>query len=152
MAQIFFGVGGGVVHGAVGAQAIRGGGFKRSYPVRLSMAVRSCESIRMCSDESHGIPKIMGNGNPLFTFILCTPDFHVPFPDCNSSFTYSSQLSGVWERDDKLFSLVGSGYRRSPRQLQSSALITVQGQPMSISAWMGIGNSIIQGPVACRVV
>ena len=150
--QTFFSIGSGGTHGIVFAQVIGEGGFRMLYLVCLFMAVHSCESIRICSDESHGIPRIMGNGSPLFTFISCTLDFHAPCPDYNSNFTYSLQMSSICESDDKLLSLLGSGYRWSLRQSQSSALITVQGQPMSISAWTGIGNSVMRGPVACRVV
>ena len=70
MTQVFFGVGSRVTHGAVQAQMIRAGEFRMSYLVHLSMAICSCGSIRIYSDESHGIPKIMGNGNPLFTFYV----------------------------------------------------------------------------------
>src|ERR1700679_972307 len=105
----------------------------------------------ICSDASHGIPNMMGNGNPLFTFILCTRDFHSPWPDTNSNFTYSSHFSGACEREVRCFFLLGSGYRRSPRRSQNSALITVQGEPLSINAWTGIGNLVMRGPVAFRV-
>ena len=66
--------------------------------------------IRICSKASHGIPSISRNGCPLFTFILWTPNFHVPCPDCNSSFIYSSQLSGSFDSKNTLFSLGGRWY------------------------------------------
>jgi hypothetical protein len=76
--QIFFGVGGGVTRSLPWGRGIRGGGFRRSNPEHLSMAVRSCASITICSAKRNGIPSIMGNDSPLFTFILWTPDFRIP--------------------------------------------------------------------------
>ena len=35
--------------------------------------------------------------------------------------------------------------------MQSSRLITVQGQPMSISGWIWMGNLVMRGPVAYNV-
>jgi hypothetical protein len=151
-ARTFFGVGGGVTHGVLRARDLRGGGFMRSWPERLSTAIRLCVSITMCSDERNGIPSIMGKHSPLFTFILVTPDFHWPCPDCTSNLTYSVQESGEFVSDDRLSSLLGSLYHRRPSVSQSSRLITVQGQPMSISAQTMIGNPVIRGLVTDREV
>ena len=109
--QIFFGVGGGMVHCVPEVWGFLGGGFRRSKLEHLSMAVHSWASITIGSDERNGIPSIMGNDNPLFTFILCTPDFHIPWSDCSSSLTYSSQTIFCCIRDDMLSSLLGRGYR-----------------------------------------
>jgi hypothetical protein len=141
-----------VTHGALLGRGLRGGGFMRSWLEHLSMAVRLCVSITMRLDERNGIPSIMGKHSPLFTFILVTPDFHWPCPDCTSNLTYSVQESGAFVSDDRLSSLLGSLYCRRPSVSQSSRLITVQGQPMSISAWMVIGNPVIRGPVMDREV
>jgi hypothetical protein len=137
-----------VTHGALQACGLRGGGLTRSWPERLSTAVRLCVSITMCSDERNGIPSIMGKHSPLFTFILVTPDFHWPCPDCTSNLTYLVQESSKFVSDDRLSSLLGSLYCRRLSISQSLRLITVQGQPMSISAQTVIGNPVISGDVA----
>jgi hypothetical protein len=114
------------------------------------MAVHLCASITMRLDERNGIPSIIGKHSPLFTFILMTPDFHWPCPNCTSNLTYSVQVSGDFVSDDKLSSLLGSFYCRRPRISQSLRLITVQGQPTSISARTVIGNPVISGLVMDR--
>jgi hypothetical protein len=144
--QTFFGVSGGVTHGALRGCGLRGGGLARSWPERLSMAVHLCVSITMCSDERNDIPNRMGKHSPLFTFILVTPNFH------SSSLTYSMQESSELESDDRLSSLLGSLYHWRLSISQSSRLITVQGQPISISAWMVMGSPAIRGPVMDREV
>ena len=107
--QIFFGVGGGITHCLPQGWGVQGGGLRRLKPDHLSMTVCSCVSITICSDERNGISSIIGNDSPLFTFILCTPNFHTPQSDCNSSLTNSSQLSFCLLSNDKLFSLAGRG-------------------------------------------
>ena len=62
--QIFFRVGGGMVHCFLWGQGIHRGGFRRSKPVCLSMAICSCVSMTICwicSDERNGIPTVIGN-------------------------------------------------------------------------------------------
>ena len=76
--RIFFGVGGGITCCLPWGQGVQEGGLRRSKPDHLSMAIHSCVSITICSDERNGIPSIIWNDSPLFTFILCTPDFHTP--------------------------------------------------------------------------
>ena len=116
------------------------------------MAIRLCVSITICSDERNGIPNIMGKHSPLFTFILMTPDFHWPCPDCTSNFMNSVHVSSEFVSDDRLSSLLGSLYHWRLSVSQSLRLITVQGQPMSISAQTVMGNPVIRGPVMDREV
>ena len=52
MTRTFFGVGGSGTCRVARARVIGEGGFRMSYPVRLSMAVRSCESIRISALRS----------------------------------------------------------------------------------------------------
>src|ERR1700678_1465290 len=105
----------------------------------------------MCREERNGIPRIRGTGSPTLILARKTVDFQLPFPDDKSSFTYSLQDNGDSESDERLSSLGGKGYRRKPRSLARSELITTEGQPMSSSAEIDKGNSVILGPKASNL-
>src|SRR5271168_5531547 len=100
----------------------------------------------ICCEERNGIPRIRGTGSPTLTLARKTVDFQPPFPDDNSSFTYSLQDSGNSESDERLSSLGGKGYRCKPSSLARLELITIEGQPTSSSAEIDKGNSVILGP------
>src|ERR1700678_2005490 len=100
----------------------------------------------MCWGARNGIPRIRDTGSPTLTLAQKTVDFQLPFPDDNSSFTYSLQDSGDSESDERLSSLGGRGYRHKP-----SSLITIEGQPTSSRAKTDKGNSVILGPKASNL-
>ena len=105
----------------------------------------------MCWEERNGIPRIRDTGSPTLTLARKTVDFQLPFPDDNSSFTYSLQDKGDSESVERLSSLGGRGYRRNPSSLTRSELITIEGQPTSSRAEIDKGNSVILGPKASNL-
>jgi hypothetical protein len=149
--RVFAGFGRGATFGLGVHLLVRIIGLSRSYPVRLSLAVREFESMTICCADRNGIPRIRDTGSPKLTLVRKVVDFQLPFPDDNSIFTYSLHDSGDSDSDERLSSSGGRGYRRNSSLSTRSELITVEGQPMSSSARTGNGNSEILGPKASNV-
>ena len=135
------GVGGGAA--CSGAHSLEGtSGLRRSYPVRLSLAVQEFESMTICCVDKNGIPRIRGTGSPVLTLAQNIVDFQLLFPDDNSNLTYSLQDIGDLDNDERLSSSCGKGYRCRPSSLAQAELITTEG----CSAGIDNGNSEILGP------